>query len=156
MFDVNSLEEKEIADLHLISAKRCKFYLQCYFRARLAKIDRYYLYLLSQEATKERLSPAELRYAEGYKGVIEAHLRATVLDELPANVQALDERSSEANMVPEPNLNIHVFCRALTNIGTIVTDEDRGVLLDLAAGSVALLPYRRIQPYILSGDLELV
>lgn len=38
MFEVASVEEKEVADLHLLSAKRCKYYLQCYFRARLAKV----------------------------------------------------------------------------------------------------------------------
>lgn len=78
-----------------------------------------------------------------YKALIEKHLRSTVLDDLPLNVQSLDETSADANMssplwctrsfraphfftsaVPEPNTNQYVFCRALADIGTIVTDEE--------------------------------
>lgn len=125
-------------------------------RTRLAKLEQYHLQILKNEAMRGRLSPKELEYAKRYRKLVKGHFHDAFLRHLPSSVQSYKEMSKDVKMIPEPDLDKHVFIRVKEDIGTFELQRDPVETVSLALGDIYLLRYRPIQPLLESNQVELV
>jgi len=84
-----------------IEIDRARFVLASYLRTRLAKIQKFATYVTTEPKAQQRLSPAELEFARGYRALMADHFNAAFLKDIPEKYRSLDGRDSMA----EPNTN---------------------------------------------------
>jgi GINS complex subunit 4 len=110
-----------MAHIYHAELNRVRFMLRAYYRTRLFKIEQHVVHVVKEEEVFARLSAREQEYATGYTNMVEEHF-GSVLGQLPERytsmLQQIEEDEGEFDMVPEPSLDKHVFCRV---------KEDRGV-----------------------------
>ena len=84
------------------------------------------LLLLLQEC-HARLSERELQYAKDYFLLYGKHQQENCLQYLPAGYKELVKQGPSSvgrDMMPAPNLQEHVFCRVLSDKGTVELSDD--------------------------------
>lgn len=96
--------------------ERLKFVLRSYVRCRLAKVDKYSLYLrqLAQEDDQmvplgDLLSQKELEYHERHSAILLKLLNNTILRHMPPELQAIDDNDGSVKMIEEPEWDKFVF-----------------------------------------------
>ncbi|KAI4116409.1 MAG: hypothetical protein LQ345_003176 [Seirophora villosa] len=153
--------------------ERFKFLVRSFLRARIAKvradpkygrgglpmrlqIDKYALYLLTNPAQSERLSPSERRYASSHQALLEAHYRSSFLAQFPASLQRLDDTAGGISMIEQPDVDKAVFLRALRNFEEPIMVEGTDIDFELKRGDVYVVRWSAVRDLVINGDAELV
>lgn len=145
--------------LHLrkVEIGRVKYLLRAYLRSRLLKIEHRAKRTLHDELYRSRLSPDELKYAENFLKLMEAHFQSSFLQQLPEKLRSVDDRDGDVDMNPGPALNRFVFCHVKKNVGTTaISDDPTDQALYLGAGDVYCLRYKPVRDLVESGSVDLL
>ena len=81
--------------------ERIKYILHSYLRIRIWKIQKYYLYVMSDKETYNKLSEKEMKFVASYSDLVERHYKNCFVRDLPKKYQQLDQ----PEMINKPNLN---------------------------------------------------
>lgn len=84
------------------------------------------MHILDNASLKARLSEREDAYAQEYFMLHGTHLKQTVGSQLPEAFSSLVRQvaaQTEKDMMPMPDLDKHVFCRVLGDLGQVPVDE---------------------------------
>ncbi|KAK9374586.1 uncharacterized protein V1513DRAFT_415204 [Lipomyces chichibuensis] len=135
--------------------ERVKFLVRGYLRARILKIDKYYMHILNNPDTQTRLSQSELRYTKRRGNHLKRYYDLRFLSSLPPSLQRLDDTTGGLQMVDAPDLDEVVFIRVLHDVPSEVDlgNEDK---IELRKGNIYVLPYKVIRRYVDNGDVQLV
>eukprot|EP00884_Botryococcus_braunii_P014707 jgi/Botrbrau1/23237/Bobra.0041s0073.1 len=130
---VDELEQKKGDDtskisriIYLYEIQRVKYLLQCYYKARLLKLEEFAMNILDDETLQERLSPQEDQYVKDYFHLVGRHLKENALRGMPKAFESLlrqGSTSESCDMMPLPKLDRHVFVHCLQDRGTVYLDE---------------------------------
>ncbi|KAK9495588.1 hypothetical protein V1508DRAFT_364081 [Lipomyces doorenjongii] len=135
--------------------ERVKFLVRGYLRARILKIDNYYMHILNNLDMQTRLSQSELRYAKRRGNQLKRYYDLRFLSSLPPSLQRLDDTAGGLQMVEMPDLNEVVFIRVLHDVpGEVDLGNDDKI--ELRTGNIYVLPYKVIRRHIDIGDVQLV
>ncbi|CAL8579027.1 GINS complex subunit [Xanthoria parietina] len=136
--------------------ERFKYLVRSFLRTRMAKIDQYTLYMLSNPTQTARLSACELQYANSHQTLLEAHYRSSFLSQFPTSLQRLDDTAGGISMIEQPDPDAAVFVRALRNIEEPVVIEGTDTDFQMRRGDVYVVRWSAVQEHVLSGDAELI
>ena len=145
------------AALYESEIERIEFSLASYLRARLAKIERHALHILSSAPRCARLSAREHEYAKAYIDMLEQHFTDAALGQLPPGFRELTTEGSGPHdeMVDRPRLDEFVFCKIAKTLGDVEVDE-QGERAFLSEGDVHVLRYRPMRTWVERGDVSLL
>lgn len=107
-----------------------------------------------------RLSKQEQKYAQRCIEDLKEHFEKSVLSKLPDRYKSSLKQSvisEEDDMVPEPQLDTYVICRAKRSLGAFQLDdsaEENPVSLD--AGDPYAIRYKSVKSLVYSGQIDLV
>jgi len=135
---------------------RIKYIISSYLRARLEKIERYTIHILSEETNRSPeeayLTPGELRFAKEYLANLETFFKTVALQHMPSNFQRF-----EANKFTiKPNLQAHVFLRANQRVTGIVLPGMLNEEIDFEEGSQHIIQYSAVANLVKSGVVQLI
>lgn len=164
-----------IRGLYQLDIDRVRFVVASYLRARLGKIQRWYLHLESTPSMKARLSDHERTFLAEYSKSRATLLDSALLQHLPAGARSLTaggeggggsgsgsggggegggvgEGTAEATLREGPSLKQHVFIRVIQDIENPAwaPNEEK-----INAGSSFILLYDAARADVIRGDVEL-
>ncbi|XP_076382638.1 DNA replication complex GINS protein SLD5 [Megalopta genalis] len=142
--------------VHRMELDRIKFVISSYLRARLEKIEKYTIHILSQEANRSPeecyLTPAELQFAKEFLASMETLFRTIALQHMPGNFQTF-----EVNRLSiKPNMQTYVFLRANQRIDGIVLPGSLDEEIDFEQGSQHIIQYSAVANLVKSGAVQLI
>ena len=141
-----------------LELKRAKYLLRLYLRTRLGKIESQAAHILGHQELIDRLSPLEQSFTQDYFILAGKHLKTSCLDQLPDNLQSLVKSHSalsEGNdLISAPNLDCHVFCSVLDDVGNVALDEAQEV--DMKGGDLFIIRYEVISHLVHQGRAVLI
>ncbi|KAK9481365.1 hypothetical protein V1514DRAFT_287674 [Lipomyces japonicus] len=134
--------------------ERIKFLIRGYVRARIHKIDKYYMHILQHENLITRLSSSERQYIKRYDHMLNKFYQSRILSSLPESLRSLTDKVAGMSMIEQPNLQSVVFVRVVQDVN--VLDEPPGVVPPdmedgLKKGQIYVLPYIHIRKLIEDG-----
>lgn len=150
-----------MAHIYQAELNRVRFLIRAYYRTRLFKIEKYAVHVVKPETNEfAKLSPQEQEYAKNYVNMLEEHF-GSVLGQMPEKyssmLQQIEEDDAEMDMVPEPNLDKHVFCRVREDRRDVMFDpNDPDNTMDLDQGDIIMVRYRFIKGLLEDGALDLI
>ena len=149
-----------MAHIYHAELNRVRFMLRAYYRTRLFKIEQHVVHVVKEDDVFARLSAEEQEYAKNYTNMVEEHF-GSVLGQLPERytsmLQQIEEEETEFDMVPEPNLDKHVFCRVKEDRGDFIIDpDDPENTLDLVHNDIIMVRYRFIKALLEEDAVELI
>lgn len=138
---------------------RIKFSLRSYLRKRLMKIEAFALHIYIRPDLTSRLSPQELEYAKEYIDSENKMFQDSILQYLPRDYDSLIHQSEAMetevpDMIPEPELDKHVFIKVTDDLGDIPIDESS--TFRLQEDDIFAIRYKLIKDYLLQDRIELV
>ncbi|KAL9637652.1 MAG: hypothetical protein Q9204_001785 [Flavoplaca sp. TL-2023a] len=136
--------------------ERFKFLVRSFLRTRMAKIDKYALYMLSTPTQTARLSASELQYANTHQTLLEAHYRSSFLTQFPTSLQRLDDTAGGISMVEQPDTDTAVFVRVLRDIEVPIVIEGTDTDFEMRRGDVYVVRWSAVREYVMNGDAELI
>uniref|UniRef100_A0A182Q7H8 DNA replication complex GINS protein SLD5 n=1 Tax=Anopheles farauti TaxID=69004 RepID=A0A182Q7H8_9DIPT len=140
--------------VHRMEVERIRFVVASYLRCRLQKLETHTAHILETESNRprnsKRLSEAEHKFAVDFQASIENHFCQLVMRHMPQN-HVEDERARRI----QPNLDTHVFARALKDVGEYSIGGG-AYSVNIKTGAVHLFKYRDIEPLLIDGQLELI
>ncbi|PUU81323.1 hypothetical protein B9Z19DRAFT_1113511 [Tuber borchii] len=129
--------------------ERVKFLVRSYLRARIHKIDKHSIYILTTPSIRGRLSPPELSYLKSHLGLLNSHFLASFLRGFPEHWGI--------SMVEEPDLDGAVFCKVVKDIeDNIARIPGTDAEFKLTKGDVYVVRYSAVREFILRGEVELI
>ncbi|KAK7203346.1 hypothetical protein BZA70DRAFT_283475 [Myxozyma melibiosi] len=138
--------------------ERIKFLVRGYVRARLHKIDKYYMYLSTDDSdVRQKLSVAEQRFVVRRATQLKRLYDQRFLSNFKSTpkIQRLDDNSPILQMVDQPDLDDVIFIRVLKDIpGEVVINKEDSI--ELRKGNIYVLPYITIRKFIAAGEVEFV
>mmetsp|Transcript_21615 Transcript_21615/g.26040 ORF Transcript_21615/g.26040 Transcript_21615/m.26040 type:complete len:235 (-) Transcript_21615:152-856(-) len=158
-------EDTLVNDIHWIALDRAKYLMRAYQRTRLWKIEEHVMFILMPEnGLFHRLSDHEKAYAEKYTNMLDSHCFETVLGRMPPRFTSLvmqtepdedqdNQEQRKFDMVPEPNLDTHVFARPRLDVGNFEIDGDT---IDLQKDALYIIRYKPIRDLVLQNSVDLV
>lgn len=141
--NINKLPKTDLRlSIHKMELNRIKYIICNYLKTRLDKIEKYCICIVNEEKQRiesgtNYLTPSEFRYAQEYLLNMENHLKNTLLDHVPGNMQAFELNK----MVVYPNLQAHVFLKANHTVNGIVLEDllgDQDEEIDLEGDQIFL------------------
>ncbi|ESR32603.1 hypothetical protein CICLE_v10005849mg [Citrus x clementina] len=143
--------------LYQMDLDRAQFLLRSYLRVRLQKLEKYMFYIWKNESLWSRLSDPEKMFVQRCIDDMEKHLEETVLSKLPDNYQSVRRQSvisEEDDMVPEPQLDTFIACKARNRFVSLrLADSERP--LEMERHDVSFVLYKVIEDKI-GADIDLV
>ncbi|KAG0636142.1 hypothetical protein HOY80DRAFT_978988 [Tuber brumale] len=137
--------------------ERVKFLVRSYLRARIHKIDKYSIYILTTPSIRGRLSPPELSYLKSHLGLLNSHFLASFLRRFPEQLRRLDDKAGGISMVEEPDLDGAVFCKVVKDIeDNIARIPGTDAEFKLTKGDVYVVRYSAVREFVLRGEIELI
>ena len=163
--------------------ERIKFVIRSYIRCRLAKIDKYSLYLRQVGEQKDEdgfapldamMSRDELTYYQRHAEITLKLFNDTILKHLPPDLQAINDTEGAFNMVDEPDWAKFVFVKVtgpsdgkLDADHQLTRDADGNYFyqttiqeldeeIDLSIGSIYVLRYNVIKDLLIDGKVVLI
>ncbi|KAF5950871.1 hypothetical protein HYC85_012864 [Camellia sinensis] len=112
--------------LYQMDLDRTQFLLRSYIRIRLQKIEKYMAHIHKTTELWNRLSKQEQKYAQRCIEDLKEHFEKSVLSKLPDCYKFSLKQSvirEEDDMVPEPQLDTYVICRAKRSLGAFQFDD---------------------------------
>lgn len=104
--------------------------------------------ILKSDDLKARLSVHELKYADGYKALLEQHMQNAVLNRIPEKFRKTDTPRKEEQIVSETDPAAHVFCKVNETAGLVAIDDENNV--QLSKGDIYIVRYEPIAALV--GD----
>ncbi|XP_078033399.1 DNA replication complex GINS protein SLD5 [Augochlora pura] len=142
--------------VHRMELDRIKFVISSYLRARLEKIEKYTIHILSQEGNRSPeecyLTPAELQFAKEYLANMETLFRTVALQYMPGNFQTFEVNKLSI----KPNMQAYVFLRANQRINGIVLPGSLDEEIDFEQGSQHIIQYSAVANLVKSGAVQLI
>ncbi|XP_043520597.1 DNA replication complex GINS protein SLD5 isoform X1 [Frieseomelitta varia] len=142
--------------IHRMELDRIKYVITNYLRARLEKIEKYTIHILSQEATRSSeecyLTVAELQFAKEFLANIEMLFKTIALQHMPGNFQTFEVDT----LTVKPNLQAYVFLRANDRINGIIVPGSMDEEIDLEPGSQHIIQYSAVADLVKSGAVKLI
>ncbi|XP_076650915.1 DNA replication complex GINS protein SLD5 [Halictus rubicundus] len=142
--------------VHRMELDRIKFVISSYLRARLEKIEKYTIHILSQEANRSPeecyLTPAELQFAKEFLASIETLFRAVAVQHMPGNFQTFEVNK----LGVKPNMQAYVFLRANQKIDGIVLPGSLDEEIDFEPGSQHIIQYSAVANLVKNGAVQLI
>ncbi|KAJ8100936.1 hypothetical protein POJ06DRAFT_84417 [Lipomyces tetrasporus] len=135
--------------------ERVKFLVRGYLRARIHKIEKYYMHVVSNAGVQARLSQSELRYTKRRANQLKRYYDLRFLSSLPPSLQRLDDTAGGLQMVDAPDLDEAVFIRVLHDVPGEI-DLGNGDKIELRKGNIYVLSYMVVRRHIADGDVQLV
>lgn len=123
--NINKLPKTDLrASIHKMELNRIKFIICNYLKTRLDKIEKYCISIVNEEKQRVEsgtnyLTPSEYRYAQEYLLNMEVHLKSVVLNHVPGNMQTFEMNK----MAIQPNLNSHIFLKAIDSVNGVVLED---------------------------------
>lgn len=143
--------------LYQMDLDRAQFLLRSYLRVRLQKLEKFMFYIWKNESLRSRLSDPEKMFVQRCIDDMENHLEETVLSKLPDNYQSVRRQSvisEEDDMVPEPQLDTFIACKARNSFVSLrLADSERP--LEMERHDVSFVLYKVIEDKI-GADIDLV
>lgn len=143
--------------LYQMDLDRAQFLLRSYLRVRLQKLEKYVFYIWKNESLWNRLSDPEKMFVQRCIDDMEKHLEETVLSKLPDNYQSVRRQSvisEDDDMVPEPQLDTFIACKARNRFVSLgLADSERP--LEMERHDVSFVLYKVIEDKI-GADIDLV
>ncbi|EEB06580.1 GINS complex subunit Sld5 [Schizosaccharomyces japonicus yFS275] len=135
--------------------ERVKFVVRVYLRCRIAKIDKFAQYIQSHPHVLALLSSSERQYLLRHQQIVHRFYVNSFLRDLPPKMTKLDDTVGNISMVVEPDVDRTVFCLVNSTVEESVrVAEDEYVNLD--KGSILLLRYSAIAPFVQQGIVSLI
>mmetsp|Transcript_790 Transcript_790/g.1994 ORF Transcript_790/g.1994 Transcript_790/m.1994 type:complete len:215 (-) Transcript_790:168-812(-) len=132
-----------------LEVDRIRFVLRAYLRARMCKIQKYNMFLLSDRAQMDRMSSVELKACKAFTDAMEAHQNHSFVANIPENLRNLHA----PDMIVKPDMDSHVFIKVLKNVGSIrVEDED----VEMNKDEIVLVNYSHVEGLIERGEAAMV
>ncbi|KAI4192505.1 MAG: hypothetical protein LQ346_004277 [Caloplaca aetnensis] len=155
---VGNIEPKTNFRLIIIQTEleRFKFLVRSFLRTRIAKIDKYALYLLTKPAQSARLSPSELQYASSHQALLEAHYRSSFLSQFPVSLQRLDDTAGGISMIEQPDVDKAVFVRALRDVEEPIVVDGTDIDFEMRRGDVYVVRWSAVRDVVMNGAAELI
>ncbi|XP_076758542.1 DNA replication complex GINS protein SLD5 [Xylocopa sonorina] len=142
--------------IHRMELDRIKFVISSYLRARLEKIERYTIHILSQEANRSSeecyLTAGELQFAKEFLASIETLFKTIALQHMPGTFQAFEVNK----LAVKPNMQAYVFLRVNSRVSGIVLPGSMDEEIDLEPGSQHIIPYNVVADLVKSGAVQLI
>ncbi|MCJ1227317.1 GINS complex subunit [Toensbergia leucococca] len=120
--------------------ERFKFLVRSFLRARIAKIDKHALYILTTHTQTSRLSSSELQYLTTHQSLLQAHYLSSFLSQFPPSLQRLDDTAGGISMIEQPDLEKAVFVRGLRDVAGPIVVEGTDTEFEMKRGDVNLAP----------------
>ncbi|ODQ64038.1 subunit of the GINS complex [Nadsonia fulvescens var. elongata DSM 6958] len=158
--EMNSMDlqpEKDIKFKLLIvesELERIKFVVRNYLRTRLSKIDKYTLYIKSNERLIQRLSREEIEYMNDHYDLLHTLYKDQFLSALPQSLQKIDDTSGGVSMIEEPNMDAPVFIRVNKTVEFPIKIDDDEV--DLIRDNIYVLRYSKIRRLMDDNSVVLI
>ncbi|XP_012537808.1 DNA replication complex GINS protein SLD5 [Monomorium pharaonis] len=155
--NIRRLDRNDLRALvHRMELDRIRYVISSYLRARLEKIERYTLHILSEEDNRSPeesyLTPGELRFAREYRDNLEALFKTVALDHMPPNFREFEKNK----LTVKPNLQAHVFLRANRRVTGIVLPGVLNEEIDFEQDSQHIIQYSAVAQLVKSGVVQLI
>ncbi|CAL9162334.1 DNA replication complex GINS protein SLD5-like [Musa acuminata AAA Group] len=147
-----------VVSLYQMDLDRTLFLLRSYLRIRLQKIEKYMIHI-SKTNLWNRLSEQEKKFTKRCTEIMEKLLEQSVLSRLPYGYESFLKQSissEEDDMVPEPQLDTFVFCKAKDAVGAFQLDDSGDEIVDLVADDLYVIRYKSIKGLVEAGQIDLV
>ncbi|CAL7938248.1 unnamed protein product [Xylocopa violacea] len=142
--------------IHRMELDRIKFVISSYLRARLEKIEKYTIHILSQEANRSSeecyLTTAELQFAKEFLASIETLFKTIALQHMPGTFQAFEVNKLSV----KPNMQAYIFLRVNSRVNGIMVPGSLDEEIDLEPGSQHIIPYNAVADLVKSGAVQLI
>ncbi|XP_053975947.1 DNA replication complex GINS protein SLD5 [Hylaeus anthracinus] len=142
--------------IHRMELDRIKFVISSYLRARLEKIEKYTIHILSQEANRSPeecyLTTPELQFAKEFLASIETLFRTVALQHMPGSFHAFEVNK----MIVKPNMQAYVFLRANERVNGIILPGSLDEEIDFESGSQHIIQYSAVAHLVKSGAVQLI
>mmetsp|Transcript_1880 Transcript_1880/g.5497 ORF Transcript_1880/g.5497 Transcript_1880/m.5497 type:complete len:229 (+) Transcript_1880:305-991(+) len=152
--------EKDLAaGIIRFELQRVRYILRGYLRTRLRKLEQYVMALLDDPQALTRLSSQEAAYAREFFRLFGRHMKSALLDHLPENFTSMAKQSSaspDKDMVDRPDLEAHVFCRVLDDVGEVATDDNAETSVYFRKGDQYVVSYKWIRQLLADNSVILV
>ncbi|EFJ33149.1 hypothetical protein SELMODRAFT_84583 [Selaginella moellendorffii] len=144
--------------LYRMDLDRTLFMLRSYLRARLLKIEKFALHILTVPEIWERLSSQEQDYAQRFADTLQAHFDSSVLSKLPEGYKSMLKQANSSNendMIVEPPLDSFVFCKCRRPISAFQLDDKGESIVDMENGDLYIFNYKPIKRLLETDRIEL-
>lgn len=172
---VERVEEEEDATeaslvtyLQRMEIDRVNYMLRTYFRARLAKIEKWAMFLMKDadryshpssrtwSGMLDRLSADEEQFLVGYSELLKDHFNKSFFSMLPDRLRVVD-KDGDVDPAAGPNLDKFVFCHVSRTIGEFaISEAENDDPFNLVKGDIVVARYGGISTLLLAGDVELI
>eukprot|EP01098_Paradermamoeba_levis_P014006 TRINITY_DN6562_c0_g1_i1.p1 TRINITY_DN6562_c0_g1~~TRINITY_DN6562_c0_g1_i1.p1 ORF type:complete len:206 (-),score=34.87 TRINITY_DN6562_c0_g1_i1:288-905(-) len=152
--DVNQAFMVNLLSLEL---ERAKYIIKAYLRARLEKIEQNVIHILNTKEERDRLSDSELQFAQAYHKQFTGYMTDAALSQMPEPARSLTEKANgDLDMVPLPNLDVHVFCRVNEHVGEYLLEDEGDANIYLDKDDIYILRYKSIRSLLLQDKVGLI
>ena len=144
--------------LYEMELERVNYMLRSYMRTRLIKISRFSIYLVTSDETRAVLSENELDFLKRYLQMYRQHVDREIWDTAEGSSR-LDERLRDINLtgplVVQPELDSHVYCKALVDCEPFRIEETDETI-EMLQNEIRLLPFRLVERFVHEDKVMLV
>ena len=144
--------------LYEMELERVNYMLRSYMRTRLIKISRFSIYLDTSDETQAVLSKNELDFLKRYLQMYRQHVDREIWDTAEGSSR-LDERLRDINLtgplVVQPELDSHVYCKALVDCEPFRIEETDETI-EMLQNEIRLLPFRLVERFVHEDKVMLV
>jgi|TARA_B100000524_G_C23650795_1_gene370045 GINS complex subunit 4 len=144
--------------LYEMELERVNYMLRSYMRTRLIKISRFSIYLDTSDETRAVLSENELDFLKRYLQMYRQHVDREIWDTAEGSSR-LDERLRDINLtgplVVQPELDSHVYCKALVDCEPFRIEETDETI-EMLQNEIRLLPFRLVERFVHEDKVMLV
>lgn len=144
--------------LYEMELERVNYMLRSYMRTRLIKISRFSIYLDTSDETRAVLSKNEFDFLKRYLQMYRQHVDREIWDTAEGSSR-LDERLRDINLtgplVVQPELDSHVYCKALVDCEPFRIEETDETI-EMLQNEIRLLPFRLVERFVHEDKVMLV
>ena len=144
--------------LYEMELERVNYMLRSYMRTRLIKISRFSIYLDTSDETRAVLSENELDFLKRYLQMYRQHVDREIWDTAEGSSR-LDERLRDIKLtgplVVQPELDSHVYCKALVDCEPFRIEETDETI-EMLQNEIRLLPFRLVERFVHEDKVMLV
>lgn len=136
--------------------EKVRYLLKSYIRTRLAKLDKFGIYIQREEHEVAKLSPVEIEYMRRHLEILSELLNEQYLNIMPPNLQSL----ADPEMITAPSLNHPVFvmckqdCEVILDESKVGADPD--ATLEMRVGEVFVIKYSLVQDALANDYLVVI
>lgn len=141
--------------------ERLSYLVRLYIRTRLAKIDTFTIYYISETSSESKdalslLSEQERSYMHKHFKILTQLYNNSFLKKFPDFLQYLDDNFGGQSMIATPNLDQPVFIRVVREKPIVLNLGDEEGELELVQNGVYVVRYHLIKMYLELGDIILI